>query len=200
MFIKFPLAPFATFLLHLQLLLQGSFHQEEVKQPHCRDTQRPKIMNFWGLLRHQITCHSPPFPVCQNSASTVARTYLTKTACLKIWWWSMELAVSKKYCKTDICLSCRHTEGSATLSSRRGSALRSSSAGNWTCRCWGQFCEGNQVVAGWNQCGGTKHKRERRVTPVMSVTKLSSLCKCLASTQFVSTVAMCFPARVVARC
>ena len=33
----------------------------------------------------------------------------------------------------------------------------------------------------------------------MSVTKLSSLCKCLASTKFGSTVAMCLPARVVAR-
>jgi hypothetical protein len=33
----------------------------------------------------------------------------------------------------------------------------------------------------------------------MSVAKLSSLCKCLASTEFGSTVAMCLPARVVAR-
>ena len=33
----------------------------------------------------------------------------------------------------------------------------------------------------------------------MSVTKLSSLCKCLASTRFGRTVAMCLPARVVAR-
>ena len=41
--------------------------------------------------------------------------------------------------------------------------------------------------------------RERGFTPVTSVTKLSSLCKCLASTKFGSTVAMCLPARVVAR-
>ena len=33
----------------------------------------------------------------------------------------------------------------------------------------------------------------------MSVTKLSSLSKCLASTKFGSTVASCLPARVVAR-
>ena len=72
--VKFPSVPFAMCLLHLQLLLQGSFHQEEVKQPHCRDTKRPNIMNDLGLLRHQLTCHSPPFPVCLNSASTVART------------------------------------------------------------------------------------------------------------------------------
>ena len=93
--VKFSSVPLATCLLHLQLQLQGSFHQDEVKQPHCRDTQRPKVLNFWGLLRHQITCHSAPFPVCQNSATTVARTSLTKTACLNTCWWSMELAVSK---------------------------------------------------------------------------------------------------------
>ena len=46
MLVKLPLVPFATCLLHLQLLLQGFFHQEEVKQPHCRDTQRPNIMNY----------------------------------------------------------------------------------------------------------------------------------------------------------
>ena len=47
--------------------------------------------------------------------------------------------------------------------------------------------------------GGTQHKRERGCTLVMSVKKLSSLCKCLASTKFGSTLAMCLPARVVAR-
>ena len=48
MLVKFPSVPFATCLLHLQLLLQGSFHQEEVKQPHFIDIQRPNIMNFLG--------------------------------------------------------------------------------------------------------------------------------------------------------
>ena len=48
MFVKFLSVPFSTFLLHLQLLPQGSFHQEEVKQPHCRDTQRSNIMNYLG--------------------------------------------------------------------------------------------------------------------------------------------------------
>ena len=80
MLVKFPSVPFATCLLHLQLLLQGSFYQEEVKQLYCRDTQRPKIMNFWGLLRHQITCHLTPFPVCQNSATAVARIKKKKQA------------------------------------------------------------------------------------------------------------------------
>ena len=48
MLVKFPLVPFAICLLYLQLLLQGSFHQEELKQPHCRDTPRPNIMNYLG--------------------------------------------------------------------------------------------------------------------------------------------------------
>ena len=39
--------------------------------------------------------------------------------------------------------------------------------------------------------GGDKaQERERGFTPVLSVTKLSNLCKCLASTKFGSTVAM----------
>ena len=38
--VKLPVFPFATCLLPLQVLLQGSFHQEEVKQPHHRDTQK----------------------------------------------------------------------------------------------------------------------------------------------------------------
>ena len=60
--LKFPSVPLATRLLHLQLLLQGAFHQDEVKQPDCRNTQRPKLMNFWGLLRTQITCNSTRHP------------------------------------------------------------------------------------------------------------------------------------------
>ena len=38
--VKFPLVPFATCLLPLELLLQGFFHQQEVKQPHRSDTQK----------------------------------------------------------------------------------------------------------------------------------------------------------------
>ena len=30
MWVKFPLVPFATCLLYLQLLIKGSFHQDEV--------------------------------------------------------------------------------------------------------------------------------------------------------------------------
>ena len=46
--------------------------------------------------------------------------------------------------------------------------------------------------------GDKAHEREG-VHPVMFVTKLSSLCKCLASKKFGSTVVMSLPARVVAR-
>ena len=44
--VKFALVSFAACLLSLQLLIHGSFHQEEVRQPHHRDTQRPNIMNY----------------------------------------------------------------------------------------------------------------------------------------------------------
>ena len=37
------------FFLLLQLLLQGSFHQDKVKQPHSRETQTPTIMNYLPL-------------------------------------------------------------------------------------------------------------------------------------------------------
>ena len=46
---------------------------------------------------------------------------------------------------------------------------------------------------------GGQSTRERGFTPVMSVKKLSSLGKCLASIKFGSSAAMCSPARVVAR-
>ena len=51
----------------------------------------------------------------------------------------------------------------------------------------GRVCEGIHVVAEWDQCGGTKYKRERRFTPVISETRLLSLCQHLPSTKFVST-------------
>ena len=64
---------------------------------------------------------------------------------------------------------------------------------------WIQGSQYFQGLAGWGRCGETKHKRERGITPVMSVAKLTSLCKCLANTNFGSTVAICLPARVVAK-
>ena len=52
MMVKYPLIPFATCIPPLQLLLFGSFQQEEVKQPYCRDAQRPKNMNYLVHHRH----------------------------------------------------------------------------------------------------------------------------------------------------
>ena len=155
-----------------------------------------------------VICYSQPCPVCQNSATTVARTCQESPACLNTCWWSMEPAVPQKYCKTDTWPSWWHAEGSAlssaTSPSRLGSALRSTWRG--VLICWHldlkmsrAVCEGIHVVAGWDQCGRTKHMREKGFTPVMSVTRLSSLCKRLTSTQFGSTVAMCLSARVVGR-
>ena len=40
MIVKFPLVPFATCLLPLQLLLQGSLQQEEVKQPRQKNIKK----------------------------------------------------------------------------------------------------------------------------------------------------------------
>ena len=42
MLVKYPSVPFATCLLHLQLLLQDSFHQEEVKQHIVKMHRDPK--------------------------------------------------------------------------------------------------------------------------------------------------------------
>ena len=77
MLVKFPSVPFATCLLHLQLLLQCSFHQEEVKQPHCRDTQLPNIMNY--LVPPEAPDHLPipTFPClpeqCNNGGKNFSR-------------------------------------------------------------------------------------------------------------------------------
>ena len=48
MILKLPLVYFA-------ILLQGAFQQDKFKQPHCRDTQRPNIMNY--LVTPKATYH-----------------------------------------------------------------------------------------------------------------------------------------------
>ena len=70
--VKFLMVSFANCLLPLKLLLQGPFHQEEVKQPHLRDTRSPNIMNH--LVPPEPSCHMPPCPFCQNSEIVVGRT------------------------------------------------------------------------------------------------------------------------------
>ena len=60
--VKFPMVPFATCLLPLQLLLQDYFQQEEVEQPHWRYTHIPNIMKYvvpparTGLPEQCSTC------------------------------------------------------------------------------------------------------------------------------------------------
>ena len=62
--------------------LQGNSHQEEGKQPHCRDTQRHTVMNYLGPPEAPDHMPLATLSVCQSSATTVARTSLKKTACL----------------------------------------------------------------------------------------------------------------------
>ena len=92
----------------------------------------------------------------------------------------------------------------ATSSSRRGSAVRSKWIG--VLICWqlagveGRFVREIMLLLDGISVGGQRtRERKREFSPVRSVTKLSSLCKCLASTELVSTVAMRLPARAVAR-
>ena len=94
MLVKFPSFPFATCILHLQLLLQGSFHQKEFKQPHCRDTQRPKIMNFgasWGT-RSPASCHSFLFartvlPLGDSMSKVQEKRSMSKSG---FFWWNVK--------------------------------------------------------------------------------------------------------------
>ena len=114
-----------------------------------------------------------------------------------------------KYGKANNWLSCRHTEGSAfssaTSPSRQWSALRSKWRG--VLICWHMDMQVSRAGLWLKSYGywmgsvwGDKAQERERVHPVMSVTKLSNICKCLASTKFGSTVvAVCLPARVVAR-
>ena len=143
-------------------------------------------MNFWGLLRHQITCHPPPLPLCQNSVTPVAELLWEKNSLFKL------------------MVVVNGALSSATSSSRRGSALRSTLIG--VLICWqfgpagveGRLVKEIMLLLDGISVAGKTQERERGFT-VMSVTKLSSLCNYLASTKFHSTVAMCLPARVVAR-
>ena len=83
---------------------------------------------------------------------------------------------------------------SATLSSRHYLHLLAPGPAGFE----GRFVREIMLLLDGISVGGTKHKRKKGFTSVMSVAKLSSLCKCLASTKFGSKVAMCLPARVVA--
>ena len=79
MLVKFPSVPFAICLLHQQLLLQGSFHQEEVKQPHCRDTQRPRIMNYLGPPDAQDQLTLATIPCLPEQCNHCGKNFWEKT-------------------------------------------------------------------------------------------------------------------------
>ena len=77
--VKFPLVPFATCLLPLQLLLKGFFFTNK------------KLNNHIVVIHKKPNrcTRSPGTPVCQSSATTVIRTYQESPACLNTCWWSM---------------------------------------------------------------------------------------------------------------
>ena len=74
MLVKFPSVSFAPCFLHLLLLLHGTFYQEEVKQPHCRDPQRPNIMNDLGPPDAPDHLPLATLPCLPEHATTVIRT------------------------------------------------------------------------------------------------------------------------------
>ena len=83
MLVKFPSVPFATCFLHLQLLLQCFFHQEEVKQPHCRDTQRPNIINYLGPPEAPYHLPVATLPCLPEKCNHCGKNYLKKTSLSK---------------------------------------------------------------------------------------------------------------------
>ena len=93
MLVKFPSVPFVTCLLHLQLLRKGSFPQEEVKQPHCRDIQRTNIMNYLGPP--EAPDHQPlaTLPCLPEQCNHCEKKFFKKSASQITFWWSMEPAV-----------------------------------------------------------------------------------------------------------
>ena len=163
MIVKFPLVLFSTCLLPLQLLLQGSFPQEEVKQPHCRDTQRPNIMTY--VVPPKAPDHLPlaNLPRLPEQCNQSGKNFSKSPACPNTYWWSMEPAVPQKYYKINTWPSWWYVEGSALPSaqslSRRGSALRCTWRGVGICwhldlqlsraGLWGNCCWMGSVL--WGQ-------------------------------------------------
>ena len=83
MLVKFSLVPLAICLLHLQLLFQGSFHQEEVKQPHCRDTKKTKNHEFMRPPEAQDHLQLAPFPFLQEQYNNCGTNFFKKNSLSK---------------------------------------------------------------------------------------------------------------------
>ena len=92
--VKFPSVLFAMCILHLQLLLQGSFHQEEVKSPHCRDTQRHNIMNYLGPPEAPDHPQLATLLCLPEQCKHCGKNFKQKnTVCPSRCWWSIEPAI-----------------------------------------------------------------------------------------------------------
>ena len=126
--VKFSLVPFTTFFVPLQLLLLGSLHQEEGKQPHHRDTQRSNIITYIvlpkapdHLLLATLSClsgHCIHFGQNFSRKSSLSRHMLVVHGASR----------PSKILQPDTWPSSWHTEGSVLPSApsplRQGSALR----------------------------------------------------------------------------
>ena len=65
MIVKFPLVPVATFAAPASIF----FQQEEGKLPHCRDTERPNIMNYLVTSTCHLSCLPEQCNHCGKSFS-----------------------------------------------------------------------------------------------------------------------------------
>ena len=120
----------------------------------------------------------------------------------------MKPAVSKKYCRTDIWLSCRHTEGSALLSatssSRQGSALQS--IWIWVLICWQLHLQvlreglwGKSCCCWMGSVWGDKAQERKRIHPFNVCDKAFKSLQIASQHKIWQHTGNVFACRVVAR-
>ena len=171
----------------MQLLLQGSFKQEEVKQPHRRDTQRPNIMNY--LVTPEVPDHLPLATLsCLPEKSNHCGKNFSRMSSL-----SKHMLVVHGASRPSKILQDRYLAKLMALrwisfvicyiAFKTRISFKKHMQGVLICWHLDQkmpraVCEGICAVSGGDQCGRTKHMSERGFTPVKSLTRLSWLCKC----------------------
>ena len=105
------LGPLTTCILPLQLLLQGSLRQEEVKQPHYQDAQRPSIIHtrlIYFLKKNLFIGDSfVQFP----------SSYTCKT-CGNVFWRGESLPRHQITCHFPFCPACRPSATTAARTSQ----------------------------------------------------------------------------------